>query len=155
MKHAFSTLILFVLSVLAVSAQDQTLRVDYIFSGTDKATEISLGRLYSFDGWAGRTVNLDSVPVKGNGQISMTDIATGKGIYMQSFSTLFQQWKTTEEATKVRKAFENTFLLPMPSVKAEVKIELYGFKGGVSASMTHEVDPADILIRQILEEFMA
>ena len=89
---------------VAMYAQSQTLRVDYIFSGTDKSTEISLERLYSFDGWAGRTVNLDKVPVKGNGQISMTDLATGKVIYMQSFSTLFQEWKTTEEATKLRKA---------------------------------------------------
>ena len=45
----------FVLTIIAVLmaaglyAQDKTLRVDYIFSGTDKATEISLERLYSFD----------------------------------------------------------------------------------------------------------
>ena len=100
---------------MGVYAQSRTLRVDYVFSGTDKATEISLDRLYAFDGWAGRRVNLDKVPVKGNGQISMTDIASGKVIYMQSFSTLFQEWKTTEEAVKLRKAFENTFLLTMPS----------------------------------------
>ena len=53
---------------MTVHAQEKTLRVDYVFSGTDKATEISLERLYSFDGWAGRTVNLDRVPVKGNEQ---------------------------------------------------------------------------------------
>ena len=137
---------------MSAQAQEKTLRVDYVFSGTDKATEISLDRLYSFDGWAGRTVNLDSVPVKGNGQISMTDIATGKVIYMQSFSTLFQEWKTTEEATKVRKAFENTFLLPMPSAKAAVKVELYDFFGNVCASLNHIVDPSDILIKHMTPE---
>lgn len=134
---------------VAMHAQSQTLRADYVFSGTDKATEISLGRLYSFDGWAGRRVNLDNVPVKGNGQISMTDVATGRVIYMQSFSSLFQEWKTTEEATRVRKAFENTFLLPMPADKAIVKVELYDFFGNVSASLSHIVDPSDILIRHI------
>lgn len=137
---------------MTVHAQDKTLRVDYVFSGTDKATEISLERLYSFDGWAGRTVNLDRVPVKGNGQISMTDVATGKVIYMQSFSTLFQEWKTTEEATKLRKAFENTFLLPMPSAKAAVKVELYDFFGNVCASLNHIVDPSDILIKRMKPE---
>jgi len=134
---------------VALHAQSQTLRVDYVFSGTDKATEISLDRLYSFDGWAGRRANLDKVPVKGNGQISMTDAATGKVIYMQSFSSLFQEWKTTEEATRVRKAFENTFLLPMPADKAFVRVELYDFFGNVSASLSHLVDPSDILIRHI------
>lgn len=137
---------------MTVQAQEKTLRVDYVFSGTDKATEISLERLYSFDGWAGRTVNLDRVPVKGNGQISMTDVATGKVIYMQSFSTLFQEWKTTEEATKLRKAFENTFLLPMPSAKAAVKVELYDFFGNVCASLNHIVDPSDILIKRMKPE---
>ena len=137
---------------MTVHAQEKTLRVDYVFSGTDKATEISLESLYSFDGWAGRTVNLDRVPVKGNGQISMIDVATGKVIYMQSFSTLFQEWKTTEEATKLRKAFENTFLLPMPSAKAAVKVELYDFFGNVCASLNHIVDPSDILIKRMKPE---
>ncbi len=137
------------LSGLALNAQEKTLRVDYIFSGTDKASEISLDRMYSFDGWAGRRVNLDKVPVKGNGQISMTDLETGKVIYMLPFSTLFQEWQTSEESTRVRKSFENTFLLPMPSGRALVKVELYDFKGRVSASLKHVVDPSDILIRDL------
>mgnify|MGYP002513780069 CR=1 FL=1 len=152
MRQIFATILFMSCLLMSAQAQEKTLRVDYVFSGTDKATEISLERLYSFDGWAGRTVNLDRVPVKGNGQISMTDIATGKVIYMQSFSTLFQEWKTTEEATKLRKAFENTFLLPMPSAKAAVKVELYDFFGNVCASLNHIVDPSDILIKRMKPE---
>ena len=152
MRQIFATILFMSCLLMSAQAQEKTLRVDYVFSGTDKATEISLERLYSFDGWAGRTVNLDRVPVKGNGQISMTDVATGKVIYMQSFSTLFQEWKTTEEATKLRKAFENTFLLPMPSAKAAVKVELYDFFGNVCASLNHIVDPSDILIKRMKPE---
>ena len=148
MKKFFSTIIL-LSAALIMSAQDKTLRVDYIFSGTDKTQEISLDEMSSFDGWAGRRVNLDKVPFAGNGQICMKDASTGEILYRQSFSTLFQEWQTTEEATRVRKSFENVFLLPMPSVKAVVTVELYGFKGGVSASIIHEVDPSDILIRKI------
>lgn len=148
MKKFFSIIIL-LSAALIMSAQDKTLRVDYIFSGTDKTQEISLDEMSSFDGWAGRRVNLDKVPVAGNGQICMKNAASGEILYRQSFSTLFQEWQTTEEATRVHKSFENVFLLPMPSVKAVVTVELYGFKGGVSASMTHEVDPSDILIRKI------
>ena len=134
---------------LSVSAQDKTLRVDYIFSGTDKAQEISLDEMSCFDGWAGRRVNLDKTPVRGNGKISMTDARTGHVIYSQSFSTLFQEWQTTEEATRVRRSFENVFLLPMPAEAVFVKVELYDFRGGVSASLSHVVDPSDILIRHI------
>ncbi len=148
MKKIFITLFA-VLLTLALAAQDKTLRVDYIFSGTSKSSEISLDRIYSFDGWAGRRVNLDKTPVKGNGQISMTDLSTGNVIYRLPFSTLFQEWQTSEEATRVRKAFENTFLLPMPSSKALVKVELYDSKGVITASMKHIVDPSDILIREL------
>ena len=127
----------------------QTLRVDYIFSGTDKSSEISLDEMSRFDGWAGRSVNLTEVPVRGNGQILMTDAQVGDTLYRQSFSTLFQEWQTTVEATRVRKSFENVFLLPMPQTQAKVKIEIYDFYGNVCASLKHDVDPKDILIRQL------
>mgnify|MGYP002510407194 FL=1 len=77
-------------------AQDKTLRIDYIFSGTDKTQEIALDEMSSFDGWAGRRVNMDEVPVTGNGQIVMTAKESGEVLYRQSFSTLFQEWQTTE-----------------------------------------------------------
>lgn len=130
----------------------KTLRLDYIFSGTDKTQEIALDEMYSFDGWAGRTVNMDKVALRGNGQISLTDKATGVVVYVQSFSTLFQEWQTTEEATRVRKSFENVFLVPMPSDRVVVKVELYNFRGGVSASLVHEVDPSDIMIRTLSDD---
>ena len=143
------TLCLLVLSVLGLNAQDRTLRVDYIFSGNDNIQEISLDEMSCFEGWAGRRVNMDSIPVRGNGQISLADKATGKVLYRQSFSTLFQEWQTTEEATRVRKAFENVFLLPMPSAPAEVTVQLYDFKGNVAATLSHTADPSDILIRRV------
>ena len=146
-RYAFS-LIAMVLC-LGLNAQDRTLRVDYIFSGTDRSLEISLNEMSCHDGWAGRTVNLDKAPLRGNGVIFMNDQATGKTLFCQSFSTLFQEWQTTEEATKVRKAFENVFLLPMPVSKAVVTVRLYDFRGNVSASLSHVVDPADILIRHL------
>ncbi len=148
MRKSFFTFVLLFTTVL-MSAQDKTLRVDYILSGTDKTQEIAVHELLSFDGWAGRRVNMDSAAVKGNGQVIMKDKASGRVLYRQSFSTLFQEWQTTEEATRMRRSFEFVCLFPMPEAKAEITFELYGFKGGVSASLTHEVDPSDILIRQL------
>lgn len=142
-------IVFFLLSFLTLNAQEKTLRVDYIFSGTDKSVEISLDEMSCFDGWAGRRTNLKDVPVRGNGQICMTDLRTGDTLYRHSFSTLFQEWQATEEATRVRKSFENVFMLPMPSEKARVKIEIYDFWGNVSASLSHIADPDDVLIRHL------
>ena len=148
MKNILLTLSAVLLSVIA-AAQTQTLRVDYIFSGTDKTAEIALDELSCFDGWAGRRVNLDKVPVRGNGQLCMTDAQSGDTLYRMPFSTLFQEWQTTEEATRVRKSFENVFLLPMPEAPAYVKVELYGLHGNVASSFIHLIDPADVLIRRL------
>ena len=126
-----------------------TLRVDYIFSGTARSAEISLDEMSSFDGWAGRSTDLNKVPVRGNGQICMTDAQTGDTLYRMSFSTLFQEWQTTEEATRARRSFENVFLLPMPSVKACVEVEIYDFYGNVAASLKHVADPSDVLLRHM------
>ena len=151
MKNTFCALVLALFALTANAAEnvERTLRVDYIFSGTDRSQEISLDEMLCFDGWAGRSVNLTEAPLKGNGQIMLTDMATGEILYRQAFSTLFQEWQTTEEATRLRKSFENVFLLPMPTEKAVVKVELYDFRGGVSASLSHVVDPSDVLIRHI------
>ena len=148
MKNVFAVFCFLLVSLLGY-AQEQTLRVDYIFSGTDKSVEISLDELSCFDGWAGRRVNLTQVPVRGNGQICMTDIQSGDTLYRMSFSTLFQEWQTTEEATKVRKSFENVFLLPMPTAAAKVNIHLYDFFGNIAASLNHIVDPSDVLVRRL------
>jgi len=145
-RLAFCAITLLLTAGLA--AQEKTLRLDYEFSGTAKTAEISLAEMRSLDGWAGRRVNMDKVLLRGNGQISLRD-TTGKLLYINSFSTLFQEWQNSEEATRVRKSFENIFLLPMPSEKAWVHIELYDSRGNVSASLTHKVDPSDILIRPV------
>lgn len=127
--------------------QDKTLLVCYTFSGTDRTCDIALDELLRVDGWAGRRVNMDTVPVRGNGQITMTDMADGDTLYCMSFCTLFQEWQATEEAARVRRSFENVFQLPMPAVPVQLSVELYDFHGNVSSCMSSAVDPADILIR--------
>lgn len=126
---------------------DRTLRADYIFSGNCTECSVSLSGLSVTDGWYGRSVNMDSVPVKGNGQIVMTDKASGRVIYALSFSTLFQEWQATPEAKILTRAFQNTYLLPMPQAPAVVRLSLFNVRGERQCEFCHEVDPRDILIR--------
>ena len=131
------------------SAQDRTLRVNYTFSGNSKESHIYLDDLNVIDGWAGRRVNMKDLYLEGNGQITMTDEATGDTLYRNAFSTLFQEWQNTEEATKVDRSFENVYLLPMPTAKAVVEVKLTDNYNKVVATLRHTVDPEDILIRKI------
>ena len=126
---------------------EATLRVDYIFSGTDRESEIAVDEQGRIEGWAGRRRRLQELPLRGNGQLCMTEAASGDTLYRTSFSTLFQEWQATEEATSTRRSFENVFLMPMPTVPVNVTVELYDFHNQKVASLTHPVDPSDILIR--------
>lgn len=153
MTKLFHTLV-FMICGLTLSAQtmpepQRTLRVDYQFTGDANTREIALSELCSFEGWAGRRVHTDSVPLKGNGDITLRDARTGRVIYCQSFSTLFQEWVTTDEARHVRRAFENCFLLPMPADSARITVRLFGMDQRVEAEYTHTVDPHDIQIRRL------
>lgn len=129
--------------------ENRTLRLDYTFSGTDKQQQLFVDQLCSFPGWAGRRHHLKDLHLRGYGQITMCDVATGDTIYRNSFATLFQEWQGTEEATRVAKSFENCFLVPYPKNKVNITVSLFDNRGKISSSLTHPVDPKDILIRQL------
>lgn len=127
---------------------DKSLRVDYIFNGNATKQEICLDGLSSLPHWAGRKHHLSELPLQGNGQILMKDVASGKIIYKTSFSSLFQEWLETDEAQNVTKGFENTFLVPYPLHPAEIEITLLDPRRNVRTSMKHIVNPEDILIHK-------
>ena len=126
---------------------DSTLRLDYIFAGNAKEQHIFLSQASRSPRWAGRKSRLSETFLRGNGQISLRDHATGQLLFTHSFSTLFQEWQATEEALHVDKAFETCYNIPLPHKPADVTVTLYDFHNKVTATMTHTVDPADILIR--------
>ena len=135
-----------VLVCMASGAFDKTLRADYVFNGGPSGVSIVLSELSYTSGWNGRTANMDSVPVEGNGKIVMTDNVTGNILYASSFSTLFQEWLTTDESKRVDRGYENTFLLPMPSSPVTVTLTLYDTHRRVCCEYSHPVNPDDILI---------
>ena len=155
MKRILFTLSIAILAMTAMAQQfddvfeSRTLRLDYIFAGNHDAQQIYLEQMYVTPQWAGRKNRLADVPLKGNGQIQVKDHATGQVLFVHTFSTLFQEWLATEEATKVSKAFATSYNVPMPKQPVDVTVSLTDFHGKVVTSLTHTVDPADILIRQI------
>lgn len=131
---------------------DATLRIDYIFSGNAKHQAIAVDELYRLPHWFGKHERLSELPIEGNGQITVRDHRTQEVIYRNSFSTLFQEWLTYDEAKKPSsKSFENVFLVPYPKDSADVTVELRNNRREVTVSMTHLVAPRDILIRHMGE----
>ena len=127
---------------------DRTLRLDYTFAGDHLQSMIYVDELVSLPQWYGKRQHLDEVPLKGNGQIIMRRHNSEEVIYRHSFSTLFQEWMTTEEAKHTQKSFENVFLVPFPKDTFDITVELYDNHAKTATSMKHTVIPSDILIRK-------
>ena len=156
-------LIISLLSSIAISVQaqrfedyfeDRTLRLDYTFCGDASHQQIYVDELISIPRWYGRRHRLAELPLKGNGDITVRSKADGMVIYRHSFSSLFQEWLSTAESKHVQKSFENVFLVPYPRQPVEITVELRDYHDSVYASMTHTVDPTDILIRKAGERLV-
>lgn len=128
---------------------DSTLRIDYTFQGNATEQHIAVDKLNMMHGWYGKRRRLGELPMEGNGQITVRSAATGEVIYRNSFSTLFQEWLSYDEAKTNNKSFENVFLVPMPKEAVDITIDLRDNRRRVTASLTHHVKPNDILIRHI------
>lgn len=128
--------------------RDSTLRLDYIFAGDASRQAIYVDELGLNPRWYGRRARLGELPLGGGGRLTVRDCGSGEVIYRHSFSTLFQEWLLTAEAKTVAKSFENVFLVPWPKQPVSITVELRDSHDSVTASMTHTVNPNDIMIRR-------
>ena len=131
--------------------EDNTLRLDYVFAGDSAQAEIFFEQAFKQKQWAGRRCRLSEMYQRGNGQVRVYEKGTNNVLYCNSFSTLFQEWQATEEATRVKKCFETSYLVPFPKKPVDVCITLTDFHNRVTAELRHPIDPKDILIRPIGE----
>ena len=125
---------------------DRTLRLDYVFAGDVQHQQIYVDQLVQMPRWYGRRTRLAELPLAGNGQITVRSHRTQQVIYRHSFSTLFQEWLTTDEAKHTQRSFENVFLVPFPRDTVDITVQLFDFHNHVQATMTHTVSPSDVLI---------
>lgn len=139
----------------SVSAQDfntyfdnQTLRVNFILGGDADHSEILIHDFQSTPQWYGKRTHLPEIPVEGNAQYELKDRKTGKTIYKNSFSTLFQEWQTYPEAKTTHRSFENVVLMPMPKDTADLTISLRNNRRETVKTITEMIVPTDILIKR-------
>lgn len=127
--------------------EDKTLRLDYVFAGDANVQEVFLDEMVQLSQWAGRNHNLNEAILDGNAQIRVYDVVDGALLYVQGFSTLFQEWLSTPESKLVKKSFEVVLLVPFPKKDVWVEVVLFDDKGIAHQKIKHRVDPRDMLIR--------
>jgi hypothetical protein len=102
---------------------DQIMRIDYFHSGNATEEKIALDQVYAGGEWAeSRTRLIDDLNL-GHYLLRVSDAATNQGIFSRGYSTLFNEWQTTEEAKRgVFKTMHETVRLPLPKKPVLVEI---------------------------------
>ena len=103
MKTYATTIFLTVLFCLSATAQvkfddyfsNKTICLDYYIFGDSAYCFARFEGLRTYKGWTGRRYNLDSCPSTSDMKIVITDNATGRTIYQDSYSTLRCEWQLT------------------------------------------------------------
>ena len=103
--------------------KDKTLRVDYFHTGDSLNDSYSIDELKEEPYWGGSKENLIDTFNYGRYEIKVFDQEENKLIYSRTYSTLFDEWQTTDEAKHTVKTFNETVTMPFPREK--IRIEFY------------------------------
>ncbi|MDL2265420.1 IgA Peptidase M64 [Parabacteroides sp. OttesenSCG-928-G07] len=126
---------------------NKSLRIDFVLSGDSASQSAALFQLREEPVWGGPVNNLIDEFGYGGYYIQVFDKTSNKLIYSRGFNTLFEEWRSTPQATTEVQAWINSISVPYP--KAPVVLELSARKKEdmqFHRLMKLEVDPTSIFI---------
>jgi hypothetical protein len=65
--------------------------------------------------WPGSMAQTIDNTNRGNNLVEVVDAKTGKLLYSRGFSTVFAEWRSTEEAAHANRGFQESVRFPRPS----------------------------------------
>ncbi|MBQ5572627.1 MAG: peptidase M64 [Bacteroidales bacterium] len=151
MKNILTILLLLV--SVAVFAQfdkyfeNRTMRVDYYHAGDSKNDYYYIDEVIAEPYWGGSLVNLIDDTNFGKYLVKVLDKASGTLIYSRSYSTLFGEWQTVDEARTVQKSFSESVVFPYPKAAVTVVFCTKAFETGKYVEKyRYDINPDDICL---------
>lgn len=126
---------------LAQAAQPATVRVDYTHSGNALSDSYALEQvLVEPLPWPGDTTRSLDNTNRGQNRVEVADAKTGDLLYSRDFSTIFGEWRTTEEANKISRSFQESVRFPKPDRPVRVRILKRDERNAFSVAWSVDVD---------------
>lgn len=140
---ALSLVLLWAGTALAAPA---TMRLDYYHTGDADHDVFSMDRVVIEPlPWPGNPAKAIDDSNLGNYLLEVHDHASGNLLYSRGFSSIYAEWKTTDEAKSLRRTFSESLRFPAPS--APIRIILKERKEGEwREAWTVNIDPKDMFI---------
>lgn len=107
----------------AQGTQVATVRVDVLHSGNAKQEHYALDRvLIEPLPWSGNLKKTIDTTNRGVNLFEVRDKASGALLYSRGFSTVFGEWQSTEEATKLDRGFQESLRFPKPNKPVNLRV---------------------------------
>jgi hypothetical protein len=139
------------ISATAAAQQPATVRLDYTHSGNALSEQYAVERvLIEPLPWPGDVHKPFDDTNRGNNRLEVADAKTGDLLYSRDFSTVFGEWKTTEEANKVSRGFHESVRFPKPDRPVRVRILKRDERNlfSVAWSVDVDTDAPDVVRKQ-------
>ena len=125
----------------AHASQPATIRVDYNHSGNALSDQYALERVVVEPlPWPGSLTQAIDNTDRGQNRVEVVDAKTGDLLYSRGFSTIFGEWRTTEEANKMSRAFQESVRFPKPAKPVRVRILKRDERNQFSVAWSVEID---------------
>jgi hypothetical protein len=121
-----------------------TLRLDLYHTGTKGEERFTAERGIQEGAWPGHRVNLIDTLNLGEYLLSVTDRATNTLLYSRGFSSLFNEWQTTDEALAgVYRTFSESVRFPFPRRAVRIGLSRRDRRMEYHEVFSTVIDPAD------------
>ena len=107
-----------------------TLRIDYYIAGDYKSESVYLNQVKQEPYWGGPRKHLIDPFNYGTYRVAVFDSVSGTLLFTKGFNNLFQEWKGTPEARRVKRSFEQTAIVPFPRNTIRFQVEKRKYTDG-------------------------
>lgn len=143
--------VLATLTQVAQAAQPATVRVDYTHSGNARDDTYALERVVIEPlPWPGSMARTRDDTNRGQNRVEVVDAGSGELLYSRGFSTVFGEWRTTDEANRLSRSFQESVRFPRFAQPVRVRILERDARNGFTLAWSVDVDPnaSDVIRRQ-------
>lgn len=132
--------------------ENKSLRLDYYHCGNATTEKYYFDELIREPYWAGSETDLIDNLGYGSHFVEVRTLDSNELIYSRGYSTLFDEWQTTDEAKTTECCYPESVILPFPKDKVNVSILCRDKKGELSKKFEYTVDPTSYFIKNEQEK---
>jgi hypothetical protein len=136
----------------ALAQAPATVRLDYLHSGNALSDQYAIERVVIEPlPWPGHLSQALDNTDRGQNRVEVVDAKNGDMLYSRGFSTIFGEWRTTDEANKISRGFQESVRFPAFGKPVRVRILKRDERNQFSVVWSVEVNPdaPDVVKKQV------